>query len=465
MSFEDLRLDEPLLRAVRAAGYRSPTPIQTDAIPVVLAGRDVLGCAQTGTGKTAAFALPILQHLSKAPAGKRTAPVNGRASEHPMRTADRRRKGRSSRRPKGAVSTRPIRSLVLCPTRELCQQIRDSFVTYGAHTGFRTTAVFGGVSQTPQVRSIQAGADIVVATPGRLIDLMGQGFVNLANVEILVLDEADRMLDMGFMPDIRRILPKLPRQRQSLMFSATIPPPIRKLAADILHDPVPVQVARVSSPPSTVSHSVYHVERSKKVSLLVHLLKDSPADRVLVFSRTKRGADRLTQRLVRADVPAAAMHGDKSQFARTRALAEFRSARTPVLVATDLAARGLDVDDIALVVNFDLTAEPETYVHRIGRTGRAGASGAAVSFCTDQDREDLRAIEKLLRVPLQRVAVPPLSGGGMKQKPHSNPEAEGDSGAPRRPVGNRPTSRNGSRRSVRRRRRRSAPGRVAMANS
>jgi ATP-dependent RNA helicase RhlE len=379
MRFEDLRLTEPLLRAVRTARYVHPTPIQAHAIPLVLAGRDVLGCAQTGTGKTAAFALPILQRLSD-----RSAPATTPAGR--------------------------IRALVLCPTRELAQQIHESFRTYGRYTGVRQTVVFGGVNQGPQARALRAGVDILIATPGRLLDLMGQGLASVAGTEILVLDEADRMLDMGFLPDLRRILAHVPRQRQTLLFSATMPPPIRKLAGDILHDPVPVQVARVSSPAPSVAHWVYHVERLEKPTLLVRLLAQTPHTRALVFTRTKHGADKVVRQLVRAGVPAAALHSNKSQGARTRALAEFRSAQTPVLVATDIAARGLDVEDISHVINYDLTPEPETYVHRIGRTGRAGAAGIAVSFCTSQEHENLREIERLICEPLQRAADPLENG-------------------------------------------------------
>ncbi len=375
MRFEDLRLTEPLLRAVRTARYVHPTPIQAHAIPLVLTGRDVLGSAQTGTGKTAAFALPILQRLSNRSVGV-TAPA-----------------GR-------------IRALVLCPTRELAQQIYESFRTYGLYTSVRQTVVFGGVKQGPQARALRAGVDILIATPGRLLDLMGQGVASVAGTEILVLDEADRMLDMGFLPDLRRILAHVPRQRQTLLFSATMPPPIRKLAGDILHNPVPVQVARVSSPSPSVAHWVYHVERLEKPPLLVRLLAQTPHTRALVFTRTKHGADKVVRQLVKAGVPAAALHGNKSQGARTRALREFRSAHRPVLVATDIAARGLDVEDISHVINYDLTSEPETYVHRIGRTGRAGATGTAVSFCTSQDHENLRAIERLICKPLQRAADP-----------------------------------------------------------
>jgi len=379
MRFEDLRLGEPLLLAVRTARYTHPTPIQAEAIPLVLAGRDVLGCAQTGTGKTAAFALPILQRLSD-----RSGPAKTPAGR--------------------------VRSLVLCPTRELAQQIHDSFRTYGRHTSVRQTVVFGGVKQGAQVRALRNGSEVLIATPGRLLDLMAQGLVSVAGTEILVLDEADRMLDMGFLPDLRRILTHVPRRRQTLLFSATMPAPIRKLAGDILHDPVSVQVARVSPAAATVTHWVHHVEKSDKPALLMRLLVETSHTRALVFTRTKHGADKVVKQLRRAGVGAAALHGNKSQNARTRALAEFRSAQTPVLVATDIAARGLDVDEISHVINYDLTSEPETYVHRIGRTGRAGEAGVAVSFCTSQDHENLRAIEQLIREPLRRVGVPPHGG-------------------------------------------------------
>ncbi len=402
MQFEDLRLSKSLLRAVRAAGYHTPTPIQSNAIPHILAGRDLLGCAQTGTGKTAAFVLPILQRLIDEPNGQRRG---------------------------------PIRALVLCPTRELAQQIHDSVRDYGRHTKVRQAVLFGGVGQGRQARQLNAGIDVLVATPGRLLDFVGQGLVKLAGADVLVLDEADRMLDMGFLPDIRRILGLLPRARQSLLFSATMPPAIRKLADEILDDPVPVQMARMSSPAKDVAQRVYHVDPLQKTPLLVHLLVRSKSSRVLVFTRTKHGADRLAKRLTHSGVRAAALHGNKTQNARTRALAEFRSARTPVLVATDIAARGLDVDDIGQVFNYDLTPDPETYIHRIGRTGRAGAKGTAISFCTAQDRDDLKAIEKLLRAPIDRATVPPLRLERAKSKPRpatASPRSVGDR-SPRSP--------------------------------
>ncbi len=376
MRFEDLRLAEPLLRAVRSAGYETPTPIQAKAIPHVLAGRDVLGSAQTGTGKTAAFALPILQRLAENPAPRRGTQLR-------------------------------IRTLVLAPTRELAQQIHDSFAAYGQHLPLRGAVIYGGVGQGNQVRALRSGVDILVATPGRLLDLMGQGYISLDAIEVLVLDEADRMLDMGFLPDVRRIMSHVPASRQTLFFSATMPPPIRKLADDILDDPVGVEVARVSSAAATVEQFVYHVEKPDKPLLLTSLLATTPHSRALVFTRTKHGADKLMKHLLRAGLRVAAIHGNKSQGARTRALADFRSARTPVLIATDIAARGLDVDDISHVINYDLTADPETYVHRVGRTGRAGATGTAFSFCTADERDSLRAIERLIRSPLRPAGQRP----------------------------------------------------------
>jgi ATP-dependent RNA helicase RhlE len=377
MSFEELSLDSALLRALRGAGYESPTPIQSRAIPYVLQGRDVLGCAQTGTGKTAAFALPILQKLAEEKTG----------------------------------GPRKIRALVLCPTRELASQILESFQRYGAHTGTRSTVIFGGVNQNPQARALQAGVDVLVATPGRLLDLMQQGFVHLDHVKYLVLDEADRMLDMGFLPSIRRILSRVPARRQSLLFSATMPPPIRELASEILRNPAEVSVARVSAPAEGVRQQAYIVEQADKPALLVQLLDKLASERVLVFTRTKHGADRVVKQLGRAGIPAAALHGNKSQNQRTRALQQFRDASMTVLVATDIAARGLDVPEIAHVINYDLTTEPETYVHRIGRTGRAGATGNAIAFCTPDDQPDLRAIERLMRTTIERLTYKPSAEG------------------------------------------------------
>jgi len=406
MRFEDLRLTEPLCRAVREAGYQQPTPIQVNAIPHILGGRDLIGNAQTGTGKTAAFALPIVQNLSAKPT-------------------------RGTRRP-GAV-----RALVLCPTRELAQQIFESFRVYGRHCKLTYGVVFGGVSQVPQAHALRSGIDVLVATPGRLLDLLQQGLVTLAAIETLVLDEADRMFDLGFLPDLRRILARLPRERQTLLFSATMPTSIRDLASKILRDPVPVQVARVSSAAPTVVHWVHHVEKPAKPALLVELLGQSPRTRTLVFTRTKHGADKLVRHLLGAGVGAVAIHGNKSQGARTRALAEFRAAKTAVLVATDIAARGLDVDDISHVINYDLTNDPETYVHRIGRTGRMGAAGTAVSFCTAEERGDLRSIERLIREPLQQAGPPPT-------RQSDPPTRQGHPASPSPNVAKRPPAQTGN---------------------
>lgn len=403
MKFEELRLIEPLLRAVHAARYDEPTPIQAEAIPLILDGRDVLGCAQTGTGKTAAFALPILQQLRNRPLQTKLPQEKMPRENNSHDKNSRDKNSRDKSRRKGPAN--PIRCLVLCPTRELAQQIHDSFRSYGQFTGLRQTVVYGGVNQNPQARALRRGVDILIATPGRLLDLMNQRLVNLSNIEILVLDESDHMLDMGFIPDIRRILTHVPTKRQTLFFSATMPPPIRKLADEILKNPVSVSVTRVSSPATTVDHWVHHVEQSDKPKLLLKLLEETHT-RTLVFSRTKHGADKIVKQLDRSGVPAVSLHGNKSQGARTRALADFRSAKTPVLIATDIAARGLDVEDITLVVNYDLPPEPETYVHRIGRTGRAGATGIARSFCTPQEYKYLKAIERFIRKPLQAVNQP-----------------------------------------------------------
>ncbi|HET6881006.1 MAG TPA: DEAD/DEAH box helicase [Pirellulales bacterium] len=367
--FSDLGLAEHLLRAVRDEGYQTPTPIQAQAIGPVREGRDLIGCAQTGTGKTAAFALPLLHRLAQ-----KECHVTGRG--------------------------RKIRVLVLAPTRELTSQIGESFSTYGRHLKLRCTLVYGGVSQNPQVRALNQGVDILVATPGRLLDLMNQGFVDLSKVETLVLDEADQMLDMGFIHDLRRIVAKVPASRQTLLFSATMPPEIRSLAASWLRDPVTVQVAAVSAPAERISQSVYFVEQRNKPHLLVHWLKHTRSSRTLVFTRTKHGADKVVRHLGKSGIRAEAIHGNKSQSARERALKLFKSQHPPVLVATDIASRGLDIDDVAHVVNFDIPLVPEAYVHRIGRTARAGASGEAVSFCDAEERARLKAIERLTRQTL-----------------------------------------------------------------
>jgi ATP-dependent RNA helicase RhlE len=364
LTFSDLGLHETILKAVASEGYTIPTPIQEQAIPQVMARKDLFGCAQTGTGKTAAFALPILHHLW------------------------------SNRPPAGAG--RKIRVLVLSPTRELAAQIEESFSAYGRNTPLRTGVIYGGVNQNSQVKTLRNGIDTLVATPGRLLDLMNQGHVDLRGVEILVLDEADRMLDLGFFPDIKKIVARLPKERQTLLFSATMPDDIRKLADTILRDPVTVHVAPVAETADKIAQAVYLVAKRNKPTLLRHLLANSQVSRALVFTRTKRGADRVVRDLQKIGVNSAAIHGNKAQGARERALDSFRSGRVKVLVATDLAARGIDVDAISHVFNYDVPNVAETYVHRIGRTARAGASGIAVSFCDHDERADLRSIERLM---------------------------------------------------------------------
>jgi ATP-dependent RNA helicase RhlE len=368
MLFDELQLIEPLQRAVKAEGYTEPTPIQAQAIPQVLAGRDVLGRAQTGSGKTAAFALPILQRISKH--------QNTRHDQRP----------------------RHLRVLVLSPTRELAAQIGESFDAYGQFTHLRQITIFGGVKQKPQVAKLRRGADILVATPGRLLDLVGQGYIKFDQLEVLVLDEADRMLDMGFIHDVRRIIDLLPARRQTLLFSATLPANIQLLADNILNNPISVAVTPEASTVETIEQTVFFVEKHHKQSLLEHLLRDSTMKRVLVFTRTKHGANKVVRKLTQASVSAEPIHGNKSQSARERALASFKAGATRVLVATDIAARGIDVDDITHVINFDLPNEPETYVHRIGRTARAGASGIAFSFCNADERAYLVNIERLIRM-------------------------------------------------------------------
>jgi ATP-dependent RNA helicase RhlE len=376
MHFSELQLLPAILRAVAEEGYDVPTPIQQQAIPHVLAGRDLLGCAQTGTGKTAAFALPILQRLaSTAPRGKKA-----------------------------------IRVLVLTPTRELAAQIGESFSTYGRHLRFRHTVIFGGVGQLNQERALSAGPEILVATPGRLLDLASQGKVSLRDLEIFVLDEADRMLDMGFIHDVRRVIALLPAQRQTLFFSATMPPDIMDLSARILTDPARVAVTPIASTAEKIQQSVYHVAQANKRALLTHVLQDPAIERVLVFTRTKHGANRVAEHLVKARISAEAIHGNKSQNARERALSGFKAGTTRVLVATDIAARGIDVDGVTHVINFDLPDVPESYVHRIGRTARAGASGIAFSFCDAEEKSQLWAIERLIRMRIAVVEDHPLRG-------------------------------------------------------
>jgi Superfamily II DNA and RNA helicases len=377
-SFAQLDIIDPIRRALHTEGYTVPTPIQAQAIPLLLAGRDLLGCAQTGTGKTAAFAIPILTRLA----------------------ASARREG-----------LRGPRALVLAPTRELASQIGDSFATYGRNLPLRHVVVFGGVGQKPQVDGIRRGADILVATPGRLLDLMQQGHVRLDGVEALVLDEGDRMLDMGFIQPIRRIVAAVPRQRQTMLFSATLPPDIVTLAGGMLHNPATVSVTPTASTAEKVSQWVMHVQSNNKRGLLAEVLRDRAMARVLVFTRTKHGANRVAEHLNRGGVcTAEAIHGNKSQSARERALAGFKKGSVRVLVATDIASRGIDVDGITHVINFELPNEPESYVHRIGRTGRAGAAGIALSFCDPSERTFLRDIERLTRARLRVVESHPYSG-------------------------------------------------------
>ena len=378
MTFNELNLSAPLLRAVAEAGYESPSPIQASAIPPVLAGRDLMGCAQTGTGKTAAFALPMLDRLTANPAKK-----------------------------KGAV-----RALILTPTRELALQIGESFEMYGKYLSLRSTVIFGGVGQAPQVAAIKKGVDILIACPGRLNDLVGQGLIDLGSIEIFVLDEADRMLDMGFVHDVKKVIAKLPKVRQNLMFSATMPKEIEQLAAGILHDPAFVKVDPVSSTVDRIDQSLYFVEKGNKKFLLPWLIQNlnPPVQNALVFSRTKHGADKIAKDLNKQGIPAAAIHGNKSQSARVAALEGFKAGQTKVLVATDIAARGIDIRELSHVFNYDLPEVPETYVHRIGRTARAGADGTAVSFCAPEEQEYLAGIEKLNRRSIPVVSGHPWDG-------------------------------------------------------
>ncbi|MCI8839739.1 MAG: DEAD/DEAH box helicase [Oscillospiraceae bacterium] len=373
MNFRDLGLTAPILKALTQAGYTDPTPIQRKAIPPALAGRDVLGCAQTGTGKTCAFAAPILQRLSG-----------------PM------------------PRPRVIRALILTPTRELAIQIQDSFTAYGRNLPLRSAVIFGGVGQQPQVDAIRRGLDILVATPGRLLDLHGQGLLDLSRIEIFVLDEADRMLDMGFIHDVKRILKLLPEQKQTLFFSATMPPEVMGLVNGLLHNYQRVEVDPVSSPMEAVRQSLYYVDKSNKTKLLAHLMEERHISSALVFSRTKHGANRIAQDLIKRGISAAAIHGNKSQTARVQALGDFKAGRVRVLCATDIAARGIDITDLPFVFNYNLPDVPETYVHRIGRTGRAGREGEAVSFCQFDEKDELRAIEKLLGRPIPVVEGHPF---------------------------------------------------------
>ncbi|MGA1249347.1 MAG: DEAD/DEAH box helicase [Candidatus Kapaibacteriota bacterium] len=374
MNFTDLPLSEALQKALKAEGYSVPTPIQAEAIPSILQGSDIIGCAQTGTGKTAAFALPILELLASEPI------INKEDRQ------DNKHKGRK----------KPIRALILSPTRELAQQIGDSFTAYGKFTGMTNTVIYGGVAQSKQQQALRNGVDILVATPGRLLDLMNQRIVSLSSVSIVVLDEADHMLDMGFIHDIRSIIDTLPSKRQSLLFSATMPQEIERLANDMLNNAKRIAVDPVSSSAKPVEQLVYFVDRKKKIDLLLRLMDTLPMTSVLVFSRTKHGADRIARDLNKEGVPSEVIHGDKTQSSRLRALNRFKEKRSRVLVATDIAARGIDVEQLPYVVNYDLPDAAETYVHRIGRTGRAGLTGVAISFCSNDQQDVFRQIKKIV---------------------------------------------------------------------
>jgi len=388
MNFEQLGLSPALLQVVHDRGYCEPTPVQAQAIPAVLSGRDVMAAAQTGTGKTAGFTLPILQRLQDS----------------------------------AALKPHRIRALILAPTRELAAQVAESVETYGAQLPLKSAVVFGGVKINPQVASLRRGVDILIATPGRLLDLYGQGEVSFDALEILVLDEADRMLDMGFIHDIRKILKALPAKRQSLFFSATMPPAIVQLSASILRKPVQVEITPEKPTVDSICQSVYFVDKAQKKNLLLHVLDDKSLETVLVFTRTKYGADKLTRVLERNGIRAAAIHGNKSQGARQRALRNFKDKRTRVLVASDIAARGIDIDQLSCVINYEIPNISETYIHRIGRTGRAGAEGVAISFCDREEKAYLEDIQKLLRRSIPVVTDNPFPmTGGQSLKPVSTP--------------------------------------------
>jgi ATP-dependent RNA helicase RhlE len=415
LSFNNLQLIEPILKALGEEGYTTPTPIQQQSIPAILEHKDLLGCAQTGTGKTAAFAIPLLQLMHQQQQSQKPDPQ------------DRRR----------------IKALILTPTRELAIQIEESFKAYGRHLDLRHLVIFGGVSQYQQVSALRRGVDILVATPGRLLDLMNQRFVSLQDIQYFVLDEADRMLDMGFVHDVRRVIAKLPTQRQTLFFSATMPPEIQQLANILLHQPVKVEVTPVSSTAETIQQHLYYVERQNKRPLLAHILEDSSIKTALVFSRTKHGADKIAKELSKAGIRAEAIHGNKSQNARQAALQNFKARKTRILVATDIAARGIDIDELTHVINYDLPNVPETYVHRIGRTGRAGANGIAFSFCDYEEKIFLKDIQKLIGkavpvikdhpydVPLMHGVSQQAAGAAVNNASYSNTSRRG--GGSKRP--------------------------------
>ena len=404
MSFENLNLIEPILRALKTEGYTTPTPIQEQAIPIILQNRDLLGCAQTGTGKTAAFAIPILQLL-----------YQDRLQHKEQKT---------------------IKALILTPTRELAIQIDESFANYGKHTGLKHLVIFGGVSQNPQTDALKRGVDILVATPGRLLDLINQRYVHLEHIRMLVLDEADRMLDMGFVHDVKKIIAKVPVKRQTLFFSATMPNEIQQLANTILTKPEKVEVTPPSSTADTIQQSLFYVEKNDKRALLIHLLKDKAIKTALVFTRTKHGADKVVKDLVRVGITAEAIHGNKSQNARQRALSNFKNRTTRVLIATDIAARGIDIDELTHVINYELPNIPETYVHRIGRTGRAGLNGIALSFCDEEEIEFLKDIHKLIskQIPVEEAHPYPMSPQSIVAK-HEEGKKKGPSSSNQRSRG------------------------------
>ncbi|MHB1687361.1 MAG: DEAD/DEAH box helicase [Ignavibacteriaceae bacterium] len=395
MSFEKLNLIKPIQKALAEEGYTIPTPIQLQAIPIILERKDMLGCAQTGTGKTAAFAVPILQILY--------------AEKH------------------AGNLKRTINSLILTPTRELAIQIGESFTTYGKHTGLRNVVVFGGVPQKKQTDKLREGVDILIATPGRLLDLMNQNYINLQHIKLFVLDEADRMLDMGFIHDVKKIISKLPTKRQSLFFSATMPTEIIKLAHTILSNPVKVEVTPESPTVEAIKQGVYYVSKADKRALLIHLLKDKSITSALVFTRTKHGADHVARFLNSTKIHAEAIHGNKSQNARQRALNNFKTKQTRVLVATDIAARGIDVDELSHVINYEIPNISETYVHRIGRTGRAGLSGVALSFCDTEEKAYLKDINRLISIPIPVIEDHPYvrtENENLKQTENKNPSGK-----------------------------------------
>lgn len=419
MSFEELNLIEPILKALKTEGYTTPTPIQEQSIPIILERKDLLGCAQTGTGKTAAFAIPILQILE-----------GGKIYDN---------------------GPRAIKCLILTPTRELAIQIGESFAAYGRHTSMKHTVIFGGVSQGSQVSALKSGVDILIATPGRLLDLINQKFVHLHHLKIFVLDEADRMLDMGFIHDVKKLITKIPQKRQTLFFSATMPDEIQKLANTILVNPVKVEVTPVSSTADTIDQSLFFVEKGDKKKLLIHLLSDKAVKSALIFTRTKHGADKITKDLVKAGIKTEAIHGNKSQNARQKALSNFKNGQIKALIATDIAARGIDIDELSHVINYELPNIPETYVHRIGRTGRAGSSGIALSFCEEDEMEFLKDIQKLIGREIPVVEDQPYhmraasfifskstkKKGGAAKKPAHDSERNATSGSSRRQFSNK----------------------------